>query len=163
MSKYPLQQLMEIKLRRLEEAERELTKRKEELEEEEKKLEAAKKALQEVLDHKAEKMEQMRAEMDKGTTTDKIEQMKKYLDTVEDKRKVKDDAMKKQQLEVEKAETAVEEARQNVFRKQADVEKLKMHRKEWDAEQLYLEKQEDAKQTEETGTAMHVRKKKKKG
>ena len=161
MGKYPLQQLMEIKRKRLEEAERALTKRKEELEEEEKKLEEAKNELQKVLDHKEEKMAQMRSEMDQGTTTDKIKQMKSYLEIVEDKRKAKDDKVKKQQLEVEKAETAVEEARQNVFQKQADVEKLKMHRKEWEAEQLYLEKQEEAKETEEMGTAMHVRKKKK--
>lgn len=161
MAKYPLQQLMEIKLKRLDEAERELAKRKEELEEEEKKLQTEIDKLQTILDHKAEKMAQMRAEMDQGTTTDKIKQIKSYLETVEDKRKIQDDKVKKQKLEVEKAEAAVEDALQNVFQKQADVEKLKMHRKEWDSEQLYLEKQEESKETEEMGTAMHVRKKKK--
>ena len=163
MTKYPLAQLVLIKQKRLEEAERELAKRREELAEEERKLEKAKKVLQEVLDHKQEKLNLLRAELDAGTTTDKVEQAKIYLDTVEEKRIDKDAKVKKQQLAVEEAEKAVDEGRKTVFNGQADVEKLNIHQEEWQKEQHLLEKQEEDKQTEETGTAMFIRKKRMKG
>lgn len=153
---------MLIKKKRLEEAERELAAAKKALENEQELLKKAMQVLQEVLDHKQEKLTQLRQELDGGTTSDVVEKMKRYLETVEDKRKDKDAKVKKQQLEVEKAEQVVEDARQNLLKKQADVEKLTMHFEEWQKEQLYLEKQEEAKHTEEMGTVMHVRKKPKK-
>ncbi|MES2345626.1 MAG: type III secretion T3S chaperone, partial [Chlamydiota bacterium] len=64
-----------------------------------------------------------------------------------------------QTKKVTEAAKQVEIARQNLLKKQQDVEKLKIHHKEWEAEmKLELERKE-AIEEDEMGSVRHVRKK----
>jgi flagellar biosynthesis chaperone FliJ len=161
---YPLEQLAIIKQKKLEEAERILQEKKRALAKEEEKLRALEKERDEVKHHREAKLTQLRAKLDEGTTTDKIQQMKTYLKIVDEKLKQKEDRVKQQQKQVESARAEVEVARKNLFSRQKDIEKLAIHRKEWDKERkLQLEHQEGL-EGDEIGSAMHIlRKRAKKG
>ncbi len=82
--KYPLEQLVIIKQKRLEEAERELREKKELLAQAEEKLEKVKAARDQVLNHKDDKIEQLRAGLDEGVPANKVEEMRNYLIVVEE-------------------------------------------------------------------------------
>ena len=82
--KYPLHQLVRIKQRRLEEAERILKEKKEILEKEKEKLKKIEAERDQTFQHKKDKMDQLRQELDKGTTSDKIEMMRDYIKVVEE-------------------------------------------------------------------------------
>lgn len=128
---YPLERVLEIKVKRVEDAERELKKRLEELENEKEKLKARCKERDEVKKHKNEKLAQLRHEMDFGDNPQKILQMKYYLKVVEERLEAKQKKVDEQQVEVKKAETKVEEARKVLRQKELEVDKLKMHKKDW--------------------------------
>jgi len=131
---YPLMQVLEIKKRRVEDAEKVVKQKKEELEEEKRKLKEAEAARDKVLQHKQEKLDQLRDELDHGTTSDKIEQMKNYLEVVEDRVKTEEKKVANQKEQVKVAEDNLEAARQELFRKRQEVEKLETHRKDWEKE-----------------------------
>ena len=120
---YPLHQVVEIKQKRLEEAERVLKEKRQLLEEEEEKLRKRQDELATAKTHYDEKIKQLRDELDAGTTSDKIEQMKNYLHIVEDDLKLRKKKVKEQEDAVKKAEEAVEAARQDMLQKQRDIEK----------------------------------------
>jgi flagellar biosynthesis chaperone FliJ len=159
---YPLEQLATIKQRKLEEAERLLEEKKQLLLKEEKKLRAVEKERDEVKEHRFAKLTQLRETLDEGSTTDKIQQMKAYLKVVDEQLKQKEVKVKEQQKQVKAAEEQVEIARQNLFEKQRDVEKLEIHRKEWKKEVLVEEAKEEAHENDELGSGIYSRKKKKK-
>lgn len=152
--RYPLQQLADIKKKRLEEAERILREKKELLEKEEEKLRAVQKERDEVLEHKQEKLTQLREELDKGSTSDKIQQMKQYLKVVDEDLALKERKVQDQQKQVDKAAEEVEKARQNYVQKERDVEKIAMHRKEWGKEVRLEELRQEGITTDELGSAM---------
>ena len=66
--KYPLEQLVRIKQRRLEEAERILKEKKEALEKERQKQKELEKERDDTFQHKKAKLDQLREILDKGTT-----------------------------------------------------------------------------------------------
>ena len=68
-----------------------------------------------------------------------------------------------QEKKVKEAEEEVEIARKDLIKKQHDVEKLKIHRKEWDKEMRALEEFELAKENDELGSAIHSVRKKQRG
>lgn len=156
---YPLEQLILIKQKKLEEAEKVLREKKEILEEEMKKLHALEKERDEVKEHKNAKLGQLREELDKGTTSDKIQQMKMYLKIVDEQLKQKERKVTDQKKKTDEAEKNVEIARQDHFKKQQDVEKIKLHRKDWEKEQRVIMGREEEKQTDELGSTMHQKKK----
>lgn len=151
---YPLEQLHMIKKRRLEEAERELKLRREELVKEEKTLREKEAERDTAKKHKAEKLRDLRADMDKGEGPDKIEQGKKYLEIVDLDLAKKVDAVKAQEQKVETAKQAVEKARENMLQKQRDVEKLDEHKKAWKIEMRKEEQHQESIVSDELGTAM---------
>lgn len=157
--KYPLDQLALIKQKRLEEAERILTEKKRILEEEKKKLSDLEKKRDEVKEHYQTKLTQLREKLDAGTATDKIQQMKQYLKMVTDNLQAEEVKVKAQQKVVDAAEQQVEIARQDLFKKQKDVEKLKIHHHEWEKEvqKEVLRKEEIT--SDEIGSARHTLKK----
>lgn len=157
--KYPLEQLVRIKQRRLDEAERVLKEKKEELEKEKEKQKELEAKRDETYRHRMDKMTQLRDELDKGTTTDKIEIMRDYIKVVEDELKQKEKKVEDQIKEVEKAAERVEEARKDMVKKQHDVEKLKTHHKEWKKEMKALMEYEEGVESDELGTVMHTSKK----
>ena len=161
--KYPLEQLEMIKKKRLEEAERALAAAKELLEKEEATLKEKEKVLELARKHLAEKNEQIRTEISRGTTSNKIEQANYYLGVVEEDVEKKNKKVKEQQKVVDEAREAVEVARKELLKKQQDVEKMRLHRKEWEHEMLLIEKQQEGIQNDELGSAMHILRKKRGG
>ncbi|MES2345627.1 MAG: type III secretion T3S chaperone, partial [Chlamydiota bacterium] len=79
MNKYPLEQLALIKQRKLDEAEKLLKERKALLAKEEERLRSVELERNKVKTHKIAKLTQLRNELDSGSTSDKIQQMKEYL------------------------------------------------------------------------------------
>lgn len=159
-SKYPLAQLASIKKRRLDEAEKVLKEKKQLLAKEEEKLVQLEQKRDEVKEHKMAKLTQLREKLDEGTTSDKIQAMREYLKTVNEKLKTEEEKVKEQKKQVELAEKQVDIARENLFKKQKDVEKLSMHHKEWKKELAHELNRQAGIETDELGSAMHVLKKK---
>jgi hypothetical protein len=154
--KYPLEQLALIKQKKLEEAERVLTERKEQLEKEQKQLLVVEKERDEVKHHREDKLAQLRQKLDEGSTTDKIQEGKRYLKIVDEKLSQKQVKVTEQQKKVNTASDLLEEARKDLFKKQQAVEKLKIHRKEWEKEMKALEAYQEDLEGDEIGSAMHL-------
>lgn len=157
---YPLEQLAQIKKRRLEEAEKTLFEKKQILAKEQEKLLAVEEERDKVLLHKNEKLHQLRETLDAGSTSDKIQQMKQYLKIVDEQLLQKEKKVKEQQKHVEEAEKQVEKARQDLFKKQQDVEKIQMHHGEWEKDVKKQMEQKEALEADEIGSTIHSMRKK---
>ena len=156
---YPLEQLAIIKNKKLEEAEKVLKEKKEALIKEEEKLKTVESERDKVKEHRQAKLQQLREKLDAGTSTDKIQQIKYYLKVVDEKLKAKELKVKEQQKHVENAQKQVELARQDFLKKQQDVEKLRLHREEWEKEMRVLLEHLEGVESDELGSSMHARKK----
>ncbi len=157
--KYPLDQLAQIKQKRLEEAEKLLREKKEALAREQEKMDQIEKKRDEVKAHYTAKLTQLREKLDEGTSTTKITQMKQYLKLVVEDLAVEEKKVKAQKKVLEAAEKHVEEARQDLFKKQKDVEKLGLHQKEWKKETHKIKERREANEEDEMGSIMHHLKK----
>lgn len=162
MQKYPLEQLVLIKQRKLDEAERILKDKKEILLKEQEKLAAVEAERNKVKSHRIAKLTQLREELDRGSTSPKIQQMKQYLKVVDEQLKQKEQKVTEQKKKTDEAEKQVEIARQNLLKRQQDVEKLKMHHTEWKEEMRLEEEKKEAVEVDEIGSVRHVRKRLKK-
>jgi flagellar biosynthesis chaperone FliJ len=156
---YPLKQLAEIKQKNLETAETNLRDKKRILEQEQAHLAKKEKERDEVKKHRVDKLQQLRDHMDKGAVPHKIEQMKQYLKLVDEKLTVKQQAVIEQKKKAKLAEEEVEKARKELIECQQDVEKMHLHRKEWDREIHLIEEQKEGVEMDEIGSAGHERKK----
>ena len=157
--KYPLDQLVAIKQKRLEEAEKALAEKKAILAQEEAKLAALEKKRDEVKEHYQAKLTQFREKLDAGTATDKIQQMKQYLKLVAEDLKNEEQKVQAQMKVLATAQYQVELALQDLYKKQKDVEKLKIHHKEWQHEAHRIEVQKEGVFNDEMGSVMHTLKK----
>jgi len=157
--KYPLDQLAQIKQKRLEEAERVLREKKEILAKEQEKMAQLEKKRDEVKVHYKAKLTQLREKLDAGTSSTKITQMKQYLKIVVEDIAIEERKVAAQSKVIETAEKHVEEARQELFKKQKDVEKLKLHHKEWKKEIHVIEERHESNESDEMGSTMHHLKK----
>ena len=157
--KYPLDQLVAIKQKRLEEAEKALAEKKAILAQEEEKLASLEKKRDEVKEHYQAKLTQFREKLDAGTATDKIQQMKQYLKLVAEDLRIEEQKVQAQLKVVATAQHQVDLARQELFKKQKDVEKLKIHHQEWQHEAHRTEQRKEGVFTDEIGSAMHTIKK----
>lgn len=160
MEKYPLEQVALIKQKKLEEAEKVLKQKKEALVKEEEKLVLVEKERDKVKAHRLDKLTQLREGLDQGISTAKIQQMKQYLKVVDEQLKVKEQKVQEQLKAVNLAKTEVEKAREVFLQKQQDVEKLSLHRKEWDKEIQKEATQKEQVESDELGSASHARRKK---
>lgn len=131
---YPLGQVLEVKKRRVEDAERVLKEKLNALYMEQEKLKQREAERDKVLNHHNDKLRQMRQTMDEGTTSPKIQQMKAYLKVVKEKLKIEEKKVKEQKDQVELAEKNVEMARHDLNKKRLEVDKLETHRKDWEKE-----------------------------
>lgn len=157
---YPLEQLMVIKKNRFDQAVKTLEQKKEILEKAYEKLYDLTQERDKVAKHKKDKLDQLRDALDEGTTTDKIQQMKYYLKTVEEKLQDKQKKVDDQQEQVDLAQKQVDIATDELFQRKKDLEKLEMHRKEWEKEVRYWSQQKEAVEHDEQGSAGHVLRKK---
>ncbi len=161
MAEYPLEQLVIIKQKKLEESEKVLREKKNALLKEEEKLAKVEEERNKVKEHKVAKLQQLREALDQGARSDKIIQMKQYLKVVDEQLKTKEHRVKEQKKLVEAAEKQVEAARQDFLKKQRDVEKLGIHRKDWDKEMAREMERKEAIEGDEMGSSMFIMKKKK--
>lgn len=159
MPRYPLKQLAEIKQKNLETAEINLRDKKRVLEQEQTSLTKKEKERDLVKEHRIDKLQQLRDHMDEGAVPHKVEQMKQYLKLVDEKLAVKQQAVIEQKKKVKLAEEEVDKARKELIECQQDVEKMRLHRKEWDREMHLIEEQKEGVEMDEIGSAGHERKK----
>jgi len=155
-SKYPLEQLIRIKRKRFDQALKMLEEATKQLKEEQIKLHKKENERNIVLDHKKDKITQLREELDKGTTTDKIQQMKSYLDVVDEKLIDKEKQVTAQKDVVKQAIKTFDEAKKEMIARKKDLEKLEIHKKQWQKEIKYLQQKEIAKEHDELGSSRHT-------
>lgn len=149
MPVYPLLEVIGIKKRRVEQQEAVVKEKKMKLQQEQDKLKQREAERDKVLKHHNDKLEQLRHELDTGTTTDKIKIMKVYLKEVKEALKIEEKKVKEQKDQVELALKDLEIAVKELKKKRQDVDKLLIHRVDWEKEaKLELEIQDLAQQDE---------------
>jgi hypothetical protein len=158
--KYPLEQLVTIKKNRFDQAVKVLEQKKALLDKETAKLYDVTRERDEVLIHKKAKLDQLRDKLDAGTTSDKIQQMKAYLKVVDAKLLEKEKKVVEQKKAVEAAQKQVDLATEEVFQRKKDVEKLEMHKTQWQKEMQYVTEQKEAVEQDDQGSATHALRKK---
>ncbi len=160
--KYPLEQLMTIKKNRYDQALKILEEKKAILAIEEKKYKEVQEERDTVLKHKKDKLTQLREKLDEGTTTDKIQQMKNYLKVVDERLAEKEKKVEEQRKKVAAAKTQVQIAKDDLLQKQKDVEKMEIHKKEWEKEVRHWMTKQEEKEHDELGTSGDILRKKSK-
>jgi len=151
---YPLAQVLQVKERRVEDAEK-VVKEKQQAVEKEKQVLAQKEAERnKVKEHYAAKLKQMRAEMDEGTTSPKIQQMKVYLKIVKEKLAGEEKKVQEQVKQVEVAEKNLEAARQELKLKRQEVDKFIEHRKDWTKEMRKEQEVIEGREQDELGSVI---------
>lgn len=159
LPQYPLEEIARIKKRRLEEAEKVLREKKEKLLQEEKKMEQVSAERDKVKIHKDAKLSQLREELDMGSTTLKIQQMKNYLKEVTEKLAQKEVKVLEQKKVVDLATEVVAKAREDMLKKSQAVETMKMHKEEWTKLEMAELSRKEEKESDELGNAIFLRKK----
>jgi len=160
MAKYPLEQIAQIKQKRLEEAEKLLKEKKRLLDVEVEKLKKAEEKRDTVKKHRADKIRKFMEEMDEGTTSTKIATHERYIKKVVDEElKVEEKKVSEQVKVVKKAEEDVNNARKDHLKKNQEVEKLQLHKAEWKKEILLEEGKIEAGEADEMGSNTHALKK----
>ncbi len=154
--KYPLDQVMDIKEKRVEEAEKVVEQKKKELEKEKEKLKKCEEERDKVVQHKQDKMNQMREELDKGTTSDKITMMKNYIKTVDEKILVEEKKVEQQQEQVNVAIRNVEIAEEDLRMRRQEVDKLKTHKEDWIKQMKREMELEEEKEMDEIGQVLYA-------
>ena len=159
---YPLQQIADIKKRRLEEAEKVLREKRQALDAAEKDLKEKREALSATQKLKLDLIEKHYKEIEKGTTSDVMERHDRYLKEVVDvKLEEEKKAVEEQKKVVKEARIALEKAREERLQKNQELEKIHIHKKEWTKEAKKEMEIEEANVADELGTSMHARKMKK--
>lgn len=158
MPTYPLMEVLEVKKRRVEKQEKVVAEKREVLEREEKKLKELEEARDKVLQHRNDKLQQLRDELDGGTTTDKIKQMKFYLEDVKEKLAVEEKKVAEQEEQVEVAKKDLEAALEELRRRRNDVDKLKTHRQDWEKEIRKEMQVIEGREEDELGQIIFLRK-----
>lgn len=129
--KYPLEQLVLIKKNRFDQAVKILEEKKELLAKAHEALHKVAMERDKVLQHKQDKLTQLRDALDTGTTSDKVQQMKVYLKIVDERLVAAERKVTDAKGKVDLAQKQVDAATQEVFLRKKDVEKLDMHKVEW--------------------------------
>jgi flagellar biosynthesis chaperone FliJ len=152
---YPLAQLLTIKQNRFDQAVKILEEKKLLLEKAYEKLYDLTQAKDKVLNHKIAKLTQLREELDRGTSSDKIQQMKAYLKVVDTKLAEEEKKVADQKRQVNIAQSQVDTATDELFQRKKDLEKLEIHKKEWEKESRYWIEQKEGILHDEQGASMH--------
>lgn len=162
-SRYPLEQVIDIKKNRFDQAVKTLEAKKNLLEKAYEALFDLNQVLDEIAKHKKDKLDQLREILDQGTSSDKIQQMKGYLKVVDEKFTNQKKKVDKQQSVVNDAQKQVDLATDDLFQKKKDLEKLELHKKEWEKEDTReLERKEESEHDEQGSVGYHRLKREKK-
>jgi hypothetical protein len=149
---YPLKQVMEVKQRRVEEAEKVVIEKKAALEKEKEKLAQREAERDKAIQHHTAKLTQLRSAMDEGTTTDKILQMKAYLKVAKERVKTEEKKVKDQQAQVDIAMKNLQQAQNDLKLRRMEVDKMETHRKDWMKQMLKEEEIMEGREQDELGT-----------
>lgn len=152
---YPLQQVLEIKQRRVEAAELVVQAKTKALEAEKEKLKQQEAARDAVKKHYQDKLTQFRQELDRGTTSPKIIQIKVYIKVVEERLALEEKKVKEQQVRVDNATKELEAAKEQLRLKRLEVDKLNSHRKTWEKEMRREMEILEEREMDELGTVIH--------
>ena len=158
---YPLQQVAEIKKKRLDEAEKVLKEKRLLLEQEQNKLKKAEQERDEVKLHKDEKLAQLRKGMDEGVAPEEVLQMHRYIKLVQEKLAAKEKKVIDHKKQVDIAEKNVKIAKDDVSKKQQDIEKINIHKKEWQKEDKKEQERLEGIENDELGSQVFLIKKSK--
>jgi len=156
---YPLHEVLEVKHRRVDQAENVVKEKKRLLEVEKEKLKQREAERDKVKQHHRDKMDQLRRELDQGTTSDKIDRCKLYLKVVlerlaiEEKKKVKE-----QQQQVDLAEKNLEAAKVQLKEREKERDKILTHKKEWTKETIKELQILETREEDEIGSIMFLTK-----
>jgi flagellar biosynthesis chaperone FliJ len=153
---YPLKQVIEVKQRRVEEAEKVVKEKQQILEKEKEKLAQREAERDKVKNHHKDKLKQLRDTLDEGSTSPKIQQMKVYLKVVEEKLKVEEKKVKDQKDQVNIAEKNLEQARRDLQLRRQEVDKLLTHKKDWEKEMRKELEIIEAREQDELGSVMFL-------
>lgn len=160
---YPLERVLDIKKKRVTEAEKVVQEKKKELEKEQQKLRQREEERDKVRNHKKDKLNQLREELDGGTTSDKILQMKAYLKVVDERLVVEDKKVADQKEQVKIAEKNLEAAKEQLRLKRQEVDKLNTHRQDWMKQARKEEQIAEEKEMDEIGQVLYTIHQRKRG
>ena len=152
---YPLQQVLEVKQKRVEDAEKVVQEKKLALEKEEKKLAEREAERNKVKEHKVDKLRQLRETLDQASSSPKIQQMKVYLKLVDEKLVIEEKKVKDQKDQVAIAQKNLDQAKEELQRKRQEVDKLKSHQKDWEKEMLKEIAIKEGREEDELGSIIH--------
>lgn len=129
---YPLEQILGVKKRRVEEAEKVVQDCKQALKREQEKLVQLQKASDAAKAYYDQKLTQLREALDTaGQSTAKLAPMRVHLQGTKDKWEQEQKKVKEQEKQIEEAEKKVEAALEALKEKRKDLDKIEMHKKEW--------------------------------
>lgn len=151
---YPLEEIIGVKERRVKEQEKVVRQKEQALQVEKDKLIEKEKARDAAEQHRVDKLVQLRAEMDQGdgTKTTTIQQMKSYLNVAKDKVAIEEKKVKEQQVQVEKAEKALQDAIEELKLKRKQVDKIRDHKKMWGREMRKEQEIIEGREQDELGS-----------
>ena len=156
---YPLEQMVTIKKNRFDAAVKTLEEKKALLEKAYELLYDLTQEKDKVLAHKMAKLTQLREDLDHGDI-EKVKQDKAYLKIVEENLAEKEKKVAAQQKIVDAAQKQVDIATDDLFQKKRDLEKLELHKKEWEKEERYVLLQKEGVEHDEQGSSTHYLRKK---
>ncbi len=153
--RYPLEQLLDIKKKRVEEAEKVVKERRTVLDAEEQKLASLVAARDKTAAHYKEKLFELREGIDTGgVTQDKIAHTQDYLKQVKEQLRQEEQKVKEQTKVRDQAQKLWEEAIEALRKRRTEVEKLEMHRGEWRKGVSQEELRQEGIEIDDLGTAM---------
>lgn len=153
---YPLKQVLEIKIRRVEEQEKVVKEKQAALEKEQQKLADREAERDKVLKHHTDKLNQMRQTLDEGTTSPKIQQMKAYIKVVKERLKSEEKKVKEQKDQVDLAEKNLLVAQNELKAKRQEVEKLTTHKIDWEKTMRKELEIIEAREQDELGNTVYL-------
>ncbi len=153
---YPLEQVLSVKRKRVESAEEVVKEKRKALEAEQTKLKKIEAERDTVKNHYQSKLQQMREELDKETTSDKIQQMKAYLKVVKERLKTEEKKVDDQKEQVKLAEKNLEVAKMELKQRRLEVDKMVSHKEDWIKEMRKEEEIRLGREQDELGNVMHL-------
>lgn len=160
---YPLEQIIKVKEKRVEDQEKVVQEKERLLEKEKQKLLEREADRDKAKNHLASKLAQLRQEMDQGTTTDKIQQMRAYLNVAKDKLQVEEKKVTDQKGQVELAKQALQKEIDLLKIKRQEVDKLKTHKQDWLKAARLEQEVIEARELDELGSTSFTSNQRKKG
>lgn len=156
LPKYPLLEVLDVKNRRVETAEAAVKEKQKLLAAEQTKLREREAERDKVKDHYKAKLAQLRHELDEGTTSDKVTQIKLYLKVVQERLAQEEKKVRDQKQQVELAEKNLEIAKNQLAARVKERDKIITHRKEWTKEMTKEQQVVETRAEDELGTTMFL-------